>query len=106
MADDKKIGAQVSSVGNAVKEGIASAVEKGSDLAAQAQTAATQVGSTIRDAATEASKQVGDAGAKAGAKAADYVSRSTAEQPLLALLIAVAIGYGIAYLIHTRSPAP
>jgi ElaB/YqjD/DUF883 family membrane-anchored ribosome-binding protein len=95
MADEKNIGEQVSSVGNAVKEGIASA-------AAQAQTAAAQAGSTIQDAATEVSKQVGDA----GAKAADYVSRSTAEQPLLALLIAGAIGYGIAYLIHTRSPAP
>jgi ElaB/YqjD/DUF883 family membrane-anchored ribosome-binding protein len=98
MADDKKIGEQVSSVGNAVKEGIASA-------AAQAQTAAAQAGSTIQDAATEVSKQVGDAGAKAGAKAADYVSRKTAEQPLLALLVAGAIGYGIAYLIHARSPA-
>jgi hypothetical protein len=30
--DDEKIGEQVSSVGNAVKEGIASAAEMGSDL--------------------------------------------------------------------------
>ena len=40
MADDKKIGEQVSSIGNAVKEGVAGAVEKGSDLAAQAQVCA------------------------------------------------------------------
>jgi hypothetical protein len=95
MDDDKKIGEQVSSVGNAAKEGIASA-------AGQAQTAAAQAGSTIQDAATEASKQLGDAGAKAGAQAADYVSRKTAEQPLLALLVAGAIGYALAYIIHAR----
>jgi hypothetical protein len=91
MDDDKKIGEQVSSVGNAAKEGIASAV----------QTAAAQAGSTIQAAAT-ASKQLGDAGAKAGAQAADYVSRKTAEQPLLALLVAGAIGYALAYIIHAR----
>jgi hypothetical protein len=92
MDDNKKIGEQVSSVGNAAKEGIASA----------AQTAAAQAGSTIQAAATEASKQLGDAGAKAGAQAADYVSRKTAEQPLLALLVAGAIGYALAYIIHAR----
>jgi hypothetical protein len=30
------------------------------------------------------------------------VSRQTAEQPLLALLVAGAIGYVIAYMIHSR----
>jgi hypothetical protein len=30
------------------------------------------------------------------------VSQNTAEQPLLALLIAGAIGYGIAYMIHAH----
>ena len=91
MDDDKQIGEQVSIVGNAVTEGIASA-------AGHAQTAATQA----RDAAAEAGKQVADVGAKAGAQAADYVSRRTAEQPLIALLIAGAIGYALSYLIHAR----
>ena len=95
MNDNKKIDEQVSNVGNAAKEGIAGA-------AGQAQTAAAQAGSTIQDAATEASKQLGDAGAKAGVQAADYVSRKTAEQPLLALLVAGAIGYALAYIIHAR----
>ena len=102
MDDDRKIGEQVSSVGNAVREGIAGAVEKGSDLAGQAQAAATQAGSTIQDAATEAGKQVGDTGTKAVAQAADYVSGKTAEQPLLALLVAGAIGYALAFMIHGR----
>ena len=57
-----------------------------------------KAGSTIQAAATEASKQLGDA----GAKAADYVSRKTAEQPLLALLVAGAIGYALASIIHAR----
>jgi hypothetical protein len=35
-------------------------------------------------------------------KAGDYLSKSTAEQPLLALLFAAAVGYGIAYLVHRR----
>ena len=102
MDDDKKIGEQVSSVGNAVKEGIAGAVEKGSDLAGQAQAAAGQASSAVRDAATEAGKQVGDTGTKAVAQTADYVSGKTAEQPLLALLVAGVIGYALAYVIHGR----
>ena len=101
MDDDKKVGEQVSSVVNVAKEGIANAVEKGSDLAGRAQKAAVQAGSTIQDAAIETSKQVSDAAAKTydqGAQALEYVRRNTSEQPLLALLIAGAIGYGIAYM--------
>ena len=60
---------------------------------------------TVRDAAIETAKQVGDAAAttyRQGVRAGEYVSQNTAEQPLLALLIAGAIGYGIAYMIHAR----
>ncbi|MGH7047555.1 MAG: hypothetical protein ACREE2_14330 [Stellaceae bacterium] len=84
-----------------VKAGLASGVETARDLAGKAQTA----GSTIRDAAVKTGNRASDAAAKAyqqGAQAADVVSRTTAEQPLTALLVAVAIGYGIAYLIHGR----
>jgi hypothetical protein len=69
------------------------------------QTAATEAGGRVRDAAIETAKQVGDAAAttyRQGARAGEYVSQNTAEQPLLALLIAGAIGYGIAYLIHAH----
>jgi ElaB/YqjD/DUF883 family membrane-anchored ribosome-binding protein len=88
-----------------MREGIASAAETGGDLAGKAQTAAAQAASAIRDAAVETSKQAGDAARKAyqqSAQAADYVSRNTAEQPLIALLIAGAIGYAIAYMVHGR----
>ena len=96
---------QASDAAKNLKAGISNAVEAGSDLAGKAQAAAVQAGSTIRDAAIETSKQVGDAAAKTyaqGSQAAEYVSRQTAEQPLLALLVAGAIGYAIAYMIHSR----
>jgi ElaB/YqjD/DUF883 family membrane-anchored ribosome-binding protein len=96
---------QTSDAAKNLKASITNAVENASDLAGKAQTAAVQAGSTIRDAAIEASKQVSDAAAKTyaqGSDAAKYVSRQTAEQPLLALLVAGAIGYAIAYLVHSR----
>jgi hypothetical protein len=96
---------QASDAAKNLKAGIANAVENASDLAGRAQTAAVQAGGTIRDAAIETSKQIGDAAAKTyaqGSQAAEYVSRQTAEQPLLALLVAGAIGYAIAYMIHSR----
>jgi ElaB/YqjD/DUF883 family membrane-anchored ribosome-binding protein len=96
---------QASDAAKNLKAGIANVVETGSDLAGKAQTAAAQAGSTIRDAAIETSQQVGDAAAKTyaqGSQAAEYLSRQTAEQPLLALLVAGAIGYAIAYMIHSR----
>jgi hypothetical protein len=88
-----------------LKVGITEALETASDLAGKAQTSAVQAGSTIRDAAIETGKQVTDAAAKTyaqGSQAAEFVSRQTAEQPLLALLVAGAIGYLIAYMIHSR----
>lgn len=98
MDDDKEIGEQV-------KRGIASAIETGSDVAGKAQTASVDAGDKIRDAAIETSKQVGDVATKTykqGAQAAEYLSRNTAQQPLLALLVAGAVGYAIAYMIHSR----
>jgi len=118
--DDNRIGDQV-------QRGVASATEKGSNLANKAQAAATQASSTIQSTVTETGKQVADVAAKTyqqgaqaaadyvnkqgaqaaadyvskqGAQAAEYVKRSTAEQPWAALLIAGAIGYMLAYLIH------
>jgi hypothetical protein len=87
------------------QDGIDSGLEAAKDLAGRAQTAATQASSAIRDAAVTAGNQAGEAASKAyqqGSQAADYVSRNTAEQPFLALLIAAAVGYGIAYMIHAR----
>jgi hypothetical protein len=101
--DDNRIGEQVSKVGNDVKNGIATAVETVTDLAGKTQTAAVEAAGTLRDAAIETAEQIGDATTntyRQGMRAGEYVSQNTAEQPLLALLIAGAIGYAIAYMVH------
>jgi hypothetical protein len=103
--DDNAIGDQVSNAGSGLTSGIATTAKTVSDLAGKARTASIEAGSTVKSAAIEAGKQVGDAAAKTyrqGVQASEYVSRNTAEQPLLALLIAAAVGYGIAYMIHRR----
>jgi ElaB/YqjD/DUF883 family membrane-anchored ribosome-binding protein len=103
--DDNRIGDEVSKVSSDLKEGIVGAVEKASDLAGKARTTAAEAGNTIRGAAIEASKKVSDVAAEThrqGVKAGDYLSRRTAEQPLLALALAVTVGYAIAYLVHRR----
>ena len=97
MSDDRS-GDQA----RALRKGIASGAEAAKDLAEKAQTVATQAGSAIRDAALETTNRAGDAAAKAYRQTSDYVGRSTVEQPLTALLIAGAIGYAAAYLIHRR----
>jgi hypothetical protein len=103
IMDEDQISDQVSGAANDVKNGVTAAVGAVSGLAGQARSAALEAVNTIQGAAIEAGKQVGDAATKTyrqGARAGEYVSRNTAEQPLLALLIAGAVGYGIAYMIH------
>jgi ElaB/YqjD/DUF883 family membrane-anchored ribosome-binding protein len=65
------------------------AVAQASDVM---QGVAREVGSKVDQAAITAYHQ--------GARATGYVSRYSAEQPLTALLMAGAIGYVLAYLIH------
>jgi ElaB/YqjD/DUF883 family membrane-anchored ribosome-binding protein len=74
------------------------AMDKATDLARQASRAGvetvTEVSGMARDVASQAYQQ--------GTRAGGYVSEFVREQPLAALLIAGAVGYGIAYLIHQR----
>jgi ElaB/YqjD/DUF883 family membrane-anchored ribosome-binding protein len=74
------------------------AIDKATDLARQASRtgaeAVSQASGMARDAASQAYQQ--------GARAGGYVGEFVREQPLAALLMAGAIGYGIAYLIHQR----
>jgi ElaB/YqjD/DUF883 family membrane-anchored ribosome-binding protein len=103
--DDNHIGDQASKVVSDLKEGIGGAVEKAGDMAGKAWTTAAEAGNSIRDAAIDAGKKVSDVAAetkKQGVKAGDYLSQRTAEQPLLALLLAATVGYAIAYLVHRR----
>jgi hypothetical protein len=101
--DDNGIRDQATDAANGLKSSVTAAMGTVTDLAGRARSAAVDAGNSIQGAAKETVKQVGDAAAKSyaqGARAGQYVSRNTAEQPLLALLIAGAIGYGIAYMIH------
>ena len=86
-----------------LRESAGAAMDKAADLAQKASNAGVQavdaVQGVARDVATQAS-QAATAVYQQGARAGGSVSRYTAEQPLTALLIAAAIGYGIAYLIH------
>jgi hypothetical protein len=74
------------------------ASEAGRQTMAQAgelvQGAAREVGNQATQAATNLYQQ--------GSRAGDFISQSVAEQPVIALLVAGAIGYGLAYLIHRR----
>lgn len=73
------------------------------DLSAAGTEVAGQVSEAVQGVAREVGSQVGQAATtvyQQGANAGGYVSRYTAEQPLTALLVAAAVGYGLAYLIH------
>ena len=85
------------------------AVGQATDMARQASSAGLQAVTQASDAVQGAARQVSDQASQAagkvyeqGAWAGGHITRYTAEQPLTALLIAAAIGYGIAYLIHRQ----
>jgi len=64
-----------------------------------------QAGEIVQSAAREAGNQATQAATnlyQQGSRAGDFISRYTAAQPITALLVASAIGYGLAYLIHRR----
>jgi ElaB/YqjD/DUF883 family membrane-anchored ribosome-binding protein len=85
------------------------AIGQATDLARKASStglqAVTQASDTVQGAARQVGNQASQAATKVyeqGAWAGGYITRYTVEQPLTALLIAAAIGYGIAYLIHRQ----
>ena len=92
-----------------VKAGAGVAMEKASGLTRDASDAAgqafAQASETVQGVAREVGAQAGQAATtiyQQGARAGGALSRYTAEQPLLALLIAGVLGYGLACLIHRR----
>jgi ElaB/YqjD/DUF883 family membrane-anchored ribosome-binding protein len=89
-----------------LRESAGAAMDKATDLAHKASTAGVQAVDAIHGVARDIGNQAGQAATNVyqqGARAGGYVTRYTAEQPLTALLVAAAIGYGIAYLIHRPS---
>jgi ElaB/YqjD/DUF883 family membrane-anchored ribosome-binding protein len=75
------------------------------DALDQAKAAAQDIGTRVQDAARQAqdkARATRDALHEQGSQAKDYVVRSVEQRPLAALLVAGAIGYAVAYLIHRR----
>ena len=86
-----------------LRESAGAAMDKAADLAQKASNAGIQAVDTVQGVARDVANQASQAATavyQQGARAGGSVSHYTAEQPLTALLIAAAIGYGIAYLIH------
>jgi ElaB/YqjD/DUF883 family membrane-anchored ribosome-binding protein len=79
------------------------ALDKAGDLAQKASIAGAQAVDAVQGVARDVTghaSQTATAVYQQGARAGGSISRYAAEQPLTALLVAGAIGYGIAYLIH------
>ena len=81
----------------------ASAQELARQVGEQARSAAASTSATAQDLARRAREQSSAATDKLyqqGARAGEYMTRNVHEYPVAALLIAAAIGYGMAYLVH------
>ena len=101
MAQDKLD--QVKPALQNLRETAGAAIDQATDLAHKASAAGAQAVDTIQGAARDVGNQASRAASavyEQGARAGGSVTRYTSEQPLTALLIAAAIGYAIAYLIH------
>ena len=86
-----------------LRESAGVAMDKAADLAQKASSAGVQAVDAVQGAARDVANQASQAASavyQQGARAGGTVSRYAAEQPLTALLVAAAIGYGVAYLIH------
>jgi len=81
-------------VGEQAWSAAASAGAAAQDMARSAGTAAQDMARKVRDNATDTIYEQ-------GSRAGQYLTRNVNEYPLAALLIAGAVGYGIAYLMHS-----
>jgi ElaB/YqjD/DUF883 family membrane-anchored ribosome-binding protein len=96
---------QVNKIVGNVKENVTGALDKAGDLAGRAQNTSGDALKTIQAKATDAGAKISDLATttyKQSVAAGGYLSEWTAEQPLLALLLAAAAGYAIASLVHRR----
>jgi hypothetical protein len=70
----------------------------GMDVARNVGEQARTVAATAQDVARRAGEQTYEGGQRAG----EYLTRNVNEYPLAALMVAGAIGYGVAYLVHSN----
>jgi len=103
---DQSLGRLQASYGDA-REKLSDAARASATLVGQAAKEVTDQASTaVRNAASQAThkaSEIGDQLYASGARRTEALSRTVEEQPLTALLVAGAIGYGLSFLIHRRS---
>jgi ElaB/YqjD/DUF883 family membrane-anchored ribosome-binding protein len=99
--------ARTGGIGEQARSAAVSGTEAARDMAnragEQAGSAMAKVGETAQDLANRAREQAGPAAQAVydqGARAGQYVTRNVHEYPATTLLIAAAVGYGLAYLVH------
>ena len=80
------------------KETVQNLGRQASEVGRQAVGQASELFQNVAPQAKEAASNLYQRGSRSG----EYVRQYAAEQPVAALLIAGAIGYGLAYLIHRR----
>lgn len=71
----------------------------------QLWSATAEAGTRAQDLARQARDQLGptaDMLREQGSRAGEYLTRNVNEYPLTALVVAGLLGYGLAYLIHSR----
>ena len=102
---DKAANEAARRVGAEVQPALDQGKETVKDLASQASEAGRQAvdraGELLQNVAPQA-KEVASNLYERGSQSGDYARHFAAEQPVTALLIAAAIGYCLAYLIHRR----
>jgi uncharacterized protein YjbJ (UPF0337 family) len=79
--------------------------DRASSFVKQATAAGKNAASVVQDAAQKAGTQASDIGERLydeGRRAGQSIGRAVEEQPLAAVLVAAAVGYGIGYLVHRR----
>jgi uncharacterized protein YjbJ (UPF0337 family) len=87
------------------KEAGATMADAAATFVKQASNTGAKAASALQDAAKKASTDATEIGERVygdARRASQSLARTVEEQPLAALLVAAAIGYGIAYLVHRR----
>jgi ElaB/YqjD/DUF883 family membrane-anchored ribosome-binding protein len=89
------------------KAGAGDAIEKATAVVRDVSAAGAQAAAKANEVMQDVARGVGDRATQAatalyqqGTNAGGYLSRYAAEQPLTALLLAAALGYTLAYLVH------
>ena len=94
----QRVGAQIQP---ALDQGKSMAQNLANQASEAGRQAVGQAGELLQNVAPQA-KEVASNLYDRGSQSGEYIRQYAAEQPVAALLIAGAIGYGLAYLIHRR----